>query len=286
MNLKKVVVFGSINVDIFYLNSQKENKNIAICPNSKQTQTYILPGGKGANQAAVLAWLGAKTYMVGVVGNDEMGNWLIDVLKSQNVDVSRIIKSKKHPTPIVSILDDNQYSFWVSPGSNSQFSKKMVDKNIDLIKEADMVLVQLEIPLDVVDHLATLCAQFKTKIMLNPDPKISFDQDFFTKFDYITPNENEMSDSDIKWMVDNSSSIIIQTKGQHGAIWHQKKGNQKHYKALKYKIVSTIGAGDTFSATLAYYLINDYKIDEAITKAIKNSSWSIRQLGAQKLPKR
>ncbi len=286
MKQKKVVVFGSINVDIFYLKKYKKNKNIIFCPNSKEINTFILPGGKGANQAAVLAWLGAKTHMVGIVGDDEMGDWLLDILKSQKINVSRIKKSQKNPTPIVSILDDDKYSFWVSSGSNVEFNKKIIDDNVDLIKSADMVLVQLEIPINIVSYLADLCKKFNTKIMLNPDPKIKFNKEFFAKFDYITPNEDEMKEKDIQWMVDNTKSIIIQTKGKHGAIWHQKDNQKKHYKAKKYKVVSTIGAGDTFSATLSYYLIKDYTINDAIKKAIENSSWSIRQLGAQKLPKR
>ena len=284
--MKKIVVFGSINVDIFNLENEENNKKIFICPNSKKIKTIILPGGKGANQAAVTAWLGAKTYMIGCLGNDEMGLWLLNVLKSQNVDISRIKLSAKNPTPIITIQKNEKYSFLVSAGTNIEITKKIVDDNIDLIKEADLVLTQLEIPFDVVNYLADVCIKYNKKIILNPDPKIPFNKQFFQKFNYITPNEKEMEIEDIKWIVNNTKSTVVQTSGKHGAIWYQKGNVQKKYKAKKYKLVSSIGAGDTFSGTFAYYIVNGFSIDQAIKKAIENSSWSIRQLGIQKLPKK
>ncbi len=282
----KIIVVGSINVDIFNIKPKKKYKG-AVCPRSELMDTFILPGGKGANQAAVSSWLGAKTYMLGVVGNDEMGSWVLGVLQSQGVDVSRVLKSKTKPTSIITIRDIKEKTrYFVSPGANTQLTKKYIDDNIDLIKKADLVLTQLETPLSVVKYLAKICNKLNIPIILNPDPKIKFDKKLFAQFQYITPNRNEMSKEEIDWMVQNTETKIIQTLGREGATWYKQDGTTKKYKAVKKKVFSTIGAGDTFSATLAYCLVNDMTLDKSIKQAIKNSSWSVGQLGAQKLPKK
>ena len=282
----KILVVGSINVDIFNIKPKTKYKG-AVCPNSTLKDIFVLPGGKGANQAAVASWLGAKTYMMGFVGNDEMGHWVLDVLKGQGVDVSRVIKSKKNPTSIITIENKNKKNkYLVSPGANIEMSKSYIDQNIDLIKRCDLVLTQLETPKKVVEHLANICNKLNIQIILNPDPKINFDKKFLSKFQYLTPNANEMNKKDIKWITKNTDTIVIQTIGRKGAIWYKKDGSKVKYKSTKEKVMSTIGAGDTFSGTLAYCLVNKMSLNNAIKKAIKNSAWSVRQLGAQKLPKR
>ena len=282
----KILVIGSINVDIFNMKPKKKY-NEAVCPNSKLVDTFILPGGKGANQAAVASWLGAKTYMLGCVGNDEMGHWLLDVLKSQGVDVTHVIKTKNRPTSIVTIENQHKHKkYLVSPGANTTITKKYIDNHIDLIKKCDLVLTQLEIPKKIVNHIANICNKNNIPVVLNPDPKINFDKKFFSKFQYLTPNRHEMNKNDIKWMLDNTDTMIIQTVGQHGAIWHRKNKENMIFKPKKTKIISTIGAGDTFSGTLAFGLVNNKPLKECIKEATKNSSWSVRQLGAQKLPQK
>ena len=282
----KILVIGSINVDIFNIKPKKSYKG-AVCPNSELVDTFILPGGKGANQAAVASWLGAKTYMLGCVGDDEMGNWLLDILKSQGVDVSHVLKNQNIPTSIITIQHQEKHKkYLVSPGANTKITKKYIDDHVDLIRKCDLVLTQLETPKKVVDHIANICNKYNIPIVLNPDPKIEFDKKFFSKFQYLTPNKHEMNDKDIKWMLENTNTNIIQTVGQHGAIWHQKNGANIVFEPKKMKIVSTIGAGDTFSGTLAFGLVNNKPLTKCIKEAIKNSSWSVRQLGAQKLPKK
>lgn len=277
----KVVVVGSINVDMVFTSD--------IRPKAGETvlgRTFsLIQGGKGANQAVAAAKLGAETYMVGCVGNDSNGDFSLKNLQNMNVNTEAVKVVENAPTGVANIVvAENDNSIIVISGANFEVNKELIDNNKNLILSADIVLLQLEIPMETVEHVVEICAENKVKVLLNPAPAARLKKSIIEKAAYITPNEHELklifdsraSDEVLK----NYPNKLIVTMGSKGVKYFD--GNEiKEIPSNKVDVVDTTGAGDTFCGGLSAALVRGDSIEGAIRFANKAASYAVTKLGAQ-----
>lgn len=185
----KVAVIGSLNMDIVV-----EARQI---PQIGETllgdRVRFIPGGKGANQAVAAARLGANTSMIGAVGADAFGEDLLAALRKEGIDVSGVKRLADTATGVASIyVTDGDNSILVVSGANDQVTPADIDQHLDKLKEADIVLLQLEIPVETVFYTARIAKSLGKKVILNPAPARELPQELYGYIDFITPNRTEL----------------------------------------------------------------------------------------------
>lgn len=277
----RVVVIGSINVDMVFTSAIRPKAGETVLGNTFS----IIPGGKGANQAVAAAKLGAETYMVGCVGNDSNGEFSLKNLQNMNVDTQGIKIIDNVPTGVANIVvADNDNSIIVVPGANFELNKRIIDSNLDIVLSADMVLLQLEIPIEAVEYIIEICKKNNIKVLLNPAPACKLSNAAIEGAAYITPNEHELK---IIFKSDNTDEILksypnklIVTLGSKGVKYFD--GNEiKQIPSVNVPVVDTTGAGDTFCGGLAAALVRGDNLEEAVIFANKAASFTVTKLGAQ-----
>ncbi|MCF6460837.1 ribokinase [Clostridium sp. Cult3] len=276
-----ILVIGSINADLVFTSD--------IMPKAGETvigkDFRVVPGGKGANQAIAAARLGKKVGFIGCVGDDDNGKMLIDNFKENNVETRHIRTLEGIPSGVANIViseDDN--SIIVIPGANYYITKEMIDENIDIIMNSKLVVLQHEIPMDIIEYIVDICFENRIKVILNPAPAIKLKQTIIDKVDYLTPNEHEckivFDNSNIDELLSNYPNKLIITKGDKGVVYHN--GNRMvNIPAINVDVVDTTGAGDTFNGALATAIVNGYNIDSGIEFANKVAAISVTKFGAQ-----
>ncbi|MCM8757373.1 MAG: ribokinase [Candidatus Omnitrophica bacterium] len=182
-----IIVIGSLNVDIV--------ARLSRIPAPGETlfcQTYrMVAGGKGANQAAAVARLGGRAMMVGKVGQDFFGRFLIEKLNQAGVDTRFVRRERKSPTGLALIWVNQigENSIVVVGGANQTLTEKEIDCLQPFIKRAAIVLLQLEIPLKTVCHTIRLANKFSVPVVLDPGPASPLPPGIFPLISFILPNE-------------------------------------------------------------------------------------------------
>lgn len=292
MDKKNIVVIGSLNMDwVIPVNHTPVEGETILADGYTE-----VPGGKGANQACAAGKLKGNVSMLGLVGDDEIGDKLINNLKLVNVDVSRIKKSENINSglALINVNSKGNNSIVVLPGANGRCDIKYIEKNIDIIEKSDIVLLQMEIPIETVEYVITVSKNLKKQVILNPAPAPdSLTDEVLRNIDILTPNETELekiSGKNVKTVedaIEASKSLlsrgvknIIATLGEKGALLVN-KDEVKEFKALKVDAVDTTAAGDSFNGAMAVYLSEGHTISEAIEFANKVSSIAVTRKGAQ-----
>jgi ribokinase len=259
----------------------------------------IVQGGKGANQAVASARAGGDVVFISCVGDDLFGRNTVDALRNEAIDTSLVKVVKEVPTGVAMIQIDEkgENSICVAPGANNCLYSEDILSAENAIGEADVLLIQLEIPVKTVETAIILAKKHKTQVILNPAPVNPFHASqlpagILSNADIITPNLNEA-----EWLTDTDPSvsdysellvrlrksatgIIVMTLGGNGsACLNQKKIT--HFPAVPVRVTDTTAAGDTFNGYLAVALAKGYRLDKAITLAVKAASLSVTKLGAQ-----
>ena len=187
--MKKIVVVGSINVDL--VTTCDHFPAVGETMFGNDFATFF--GGKGANQAVCAAKLASEVVMVGCVGNDDYGKAAVDNLKKQGV-ITDFVTIVDQPTGVALIIvaeKDNQIV--VIKGANACVDQQIVDKAIKEIDQADLVMLQLEIPLTTVEIIIDYCHQKRIPVILNPAPYQDIPKSFIHKVTYVTPNKGELT---------------------------------------------------------------------------------------------
>lgn len=277
----KVVVIGSINVDMVFTSDIRPKAGETVLGNTFS----VIPGGKGANQAVAAAKLGAETYMVGCVGNDSNGEFSLKNLQSMNVNTDGVKILDKVPTGVANIVvADNDNSIIVISGANFEVNEELVNKNKELILSADLVLLQLEIPINLVEYIIELCSENNVKVLLNPAPGGELSPDAIEKATYLTPNEHELKlifkNQNTDEVLKTYPNKLIVTLGSKGVKYYD--GHEiKQIPSNVVNVVDTTGAGDTFCGGLAAALVRGDSFEDAIKFANKAASLAVTKLGAQ-----
>ncbi|GED32901.1 ribokinase [Brevibacillus centrosporus] len=285
----QVVVIGSLNMDIVVEAKRPPLMGETVHGN----QVHFIPGGKGANQAVASARLGAKTTMIGAVGADAFGTELLQALKQEGIDVEAVKAEADSHTGVASIVlsqGDNQII--VVAGANGQVTAADIDQHVDKIKQSDVVLLQLEIPLETVIYAAAKAKELGKTVVLNPAPARELPDELLSQVDVLIPNESELyllaqADAKIELadamqaMLQKGVSTVVTTLGSKGAAYLTAKGEQGLVASHRVQVVDTTGAGDSFNAGFSYALAGGAAVGEAVAFATKVAALAVTKLGAQ-----
>jgi len=288
--MKKICVIGSLNMDLVV--------NVDTMP--KPGQTIIgsnfkeVPGGKGANQAVAMARLNGNVSMIGKVGEDGFGQTLINSLKNDKVDTTYIQTTKGATGVALITVDKNaQNSIVVSPGANFEVKEEDIDSNIEAIKNSDIVVLQLETPLNTIKYALNKAKELNKYTILNPAPAVKLDDEIIKNVDLLTPNETELeiisgvsieTEEDIQKaaqiMIEKGVKELIVTLGSKGSLYINKEKSM-FKKAYKVEAVDTTAAGDSYTGALAVALSQDKCMEDAMDFASKVGALSVLKEGAQ-----
>lgn len=288
---KTILVVGSSNTDMVI----KTNHFPAPGETILGGQFLMNAGGKGANQAVAAARLGGKVTFVGKTGNDIFGRQAIQQLANEGINVEYMVTDLENPSGVALITVDHkgENSIVVAPGSNGTLNEADFDKAIVALDHAEYVLMQLEIPLSTVEHIAALAFDKQKKVILNPAPAAKLSDELLSKLYIITPNETEaelltgikVTDelSALKaatFLHEKGVEIIIITMGSAGA-FILANGQSEIINTIKVEAVDTTAAGDTFNGALTVALSEGKTLKESILFANKAAAISVTRIGAQ-----
>ncbi|WP_144615817.1 ribokinase [Bacillus cereus] len=281
--MPNIAVVGSISMDLVAVSKKRPKAGETVIGEAFHT----IPGGKGANQAVAAARLGANVAMVGAVGNDNYGTVVRNNLENERVFIDYVVPVTDTATGIAHIvLAEEDNSIVVVQGANALVNESVVDRSKDLLIKADMVVLQLEIPLETVKYVLAICEAHNIPVMLNPAPAQVLSEDILEKATYITPNEHEcrivLDDftSPIEDLLAKYPNKLLMTEGSKGVRFHN--GTEiVHVPSIAVDVVDTTGAGDTFNGALAVALSEGEILQKAIRFANIAGGLSVTKLGAQ-----
>lgn len=282
--MAKIVVVGSISTDFVVETKVQPTQGETVFGEDFNTSF----GGKGANQAVACAKLGAHTAMIGAVGDDSFGEELIQNLKHYDIDTSAVSIASEVPSgsAIITLYNQDNSIIYVA-GANNKVTPQSIDDQLELIREANMVIVQNETPLSTVKRLIEQCAHLGVPLMLNPAPARLLEQEWIDQVAYLTPNETEFAElfpgQGMEDVLKEYPNQLIITLGSQGAMFYDgdKVITVPSYAVKPEDIIDTTGAGDTFNGALAIALAQGMALEESIQFANLAGSLSIQRKGAQ-----
>lgn len=252
-------------------------------------------GGKGANQAVAAAKLGGKVTFACKVGDDIFGRQAVQGFKDVGVNTDFICADPVHPSGVALILVDvnGENSIAVAPGANGNLQPVDLETVIEQIKPGDIVLIQLEIPIQTVAYAIEQCHHKGARVILNPAPACVLDDAIFKYVHTITPNETEAELlTGIKVTGQQSAAAaaaILMTKGVKNVIITLGAKGAYHHDNLLNKIIpsptvtaiDSTAAGDVFNGALAVALTENISPEDAVAFACKAAAISVTRMGAQ-----
>ena len=256
---------------------------------------FLFPGGKGANQAVAAARLGGNVIFIAKVGNDVFGEQALQQFKREGIITDYVARDPDRPSGVALITVDSkgENTIAVAQGSNGALSSDDVQKAEIEFEKSDIVLTQLETPLQTILHVAKLVGKFQKRLILNPAPGMKLPDDLFPSLYLITPNESETEvltgisvrdNSSIKRAAEKLKEMgvanVIITLGSEGAYLYNDAGG-KHIPTRKVKAIDTTAAGDVFNGALAVALSEMKSLEEAVDFANHAAAISVTKMGAQ-----
>ena len=291
MQSKKIVVVGSCNTDMVI-----KADRLPIPGETILGGTFFMnPGGKGANQAVSAARMGGNVTLISKTGNDVFGKQSVMLYTAENIKTDYIYSDPKHPSGVALITVDSygENCIVVASGANAYLSPSDIDKASSEIESSDLVLMQLEIPIETVEYVAEMANRKGIKVILNPAPARALSDNLLKHLYIIIPNKSEaeilsgIRVSDIesaKQAADIISAkgvgIVVITLGSQGALI--KYNNEYHFvEAFKVDAVDTTAAGDTFCGTVCVGLSEGRSILDSVKLAARAAAITVTRMGAQ-----
>jgi len=288
--IPKIVVVGSANTDFVLRVPQLPSKGESVLGD----QFSIVRGGKGANQAVAAARLGAKVTLVARLGSDSFGNDSLAAYRQEGILTDFIVQDPEISSGVALILVDPQGDNTVSiyPGANGLLTVQNVQAAREAIREADCLLVQLEIPLETVRAALQIAHNSHVRTILNPAPARKLPADILELVDTLTPNETEgaiLAGQDPSKANQDSlprlASIIdvpnlVVTLGSKGACI-LKNGEPTYISSFPITPVDTTASGDAFNGALAVALARGENLSQAVRYANAAGAITATRPGAQ-----
>lgn len=281
MQKPKILVIGSINMDLVTQTNTVPKVGETVLGKS----FFTVPGGKGANQAVAAAKLGADVTLLGCVGDDAFGKELKQHLKNQGIHTDAIKTSPNSTTGVASItLSEGDNSIIVVPGANLNLTPKLIKEYEEIITKSDIILIQLEIPLETVIQAVDLANMHQVPVILNPAPIQDLPKELLVKASYLTPNEHEEKSLLLNSeLTEEERSQVkrkcIVTQGSRGVLLNQE--GEELIKGYQVEAVDSTGAGDSFNGALAVALSEGNSLKESCRFANAVAALSVTKLGAQ-----
>jgi len=291
MNGKKILIVGSSNTDMVI-----KTHNFPAPGETILGGRFLMnAGGKGANQAVAAARLGGMVTFVGKIGDDIFGKQAVQQLEDEGINVDFVAVDPENPSGVALITVDKkgENSIVVAPGSNGTLSSADFDKALAELDDSEFVLMQLEIPIPTVEHIARMAAKKQKKVVLNPAPAAVLTDELLQNLYIITPNETEAELLTGIKVTDEQSALkaalvlnekgvelVIITMGSAGAFLLS-NGKSEIISAPKVEAVDTTAAGDTFNGALVVALSEGKTIQDSIAFANKAAAISVTRIGAQ-----
>ncbi len=288
---KNIVVIGSSNTDMVIKSTHLPKPGETILGGT----FFMNQGGKGANQAVAAARLGGAVSFIAKTGNDIFGKQAIEGFKKEQINIDHIALDTDNPSGValISVDENAENSIIVAPGANNTLSIADIDKAKTQIEASEVILMQLEIPIQTVEYVANIAKPFGIKTILNPAPAQKLSDSLLASIYAITPNETEAelltgikvfdfndAENAAKVLRAKGIAIVIITLGSKGA-YVQTETLSKIIPAPKVNAIDTTAAGDTFNGALAVEIANGNDIESAIIFANKAASIAVTRLGAQ-----
>lgn len=289
---KSIVVVGSLNCDLVV--------QVERIPSVGETilgrEFKIHPGGKGANQAAEIGRLAHPVHLIGRVGSDAFGKELLDSLEDVGVDTSPVgVSAGPSGIAMIEVQQGGQNSIVVASGANACLSEFDLDENIALIRNASLVLAQLEIPIPTLAHLTYLCKREKVSLVLDPAPACFLSPEILQRVAWITPNETEAqlltgksftptSETELRQVAEDLLKMgprnVLLKLGEYGAYMATEDGIRTAIPAYPVVAVDTTAAGDALNGAFAVALAQGASPIEAARFAAAAAAISVTRHGA------
>ena len=289
--MKKIIVLGSSNTDMVIISDRLPCAGETILGKS----FFMNPGGKGGNQAVAAARMNGNVTFISKIGNDVFGQQSLELYEKEKINTRYIFIDKNTPSGIALIIVDSkgENTIAVASGANEKLIPEDILTVKSVIESGEILLMQLETPLETIEFAAEIAKKKGIKVILNPAPAKQLPNSLFKNLDIITPNRTEAEIlSGIK-VIDLQSAkraaeeiakkgvnTVIITLGSSGAlIWE----NEIHHfvEAEKVEAIDTTAAGDTFNGVLSVVLSEGKSTIEAVEFASRAAAIAVTRMGAQ-----
>jgi len=292
----RVLVVGSINMDLVIRAPQFPQPGETVI--GEEFGTF--PGGKGANQAVAARRLGAEVRMIGKVGNDSFGLKLRQGLSEEGMDISGVLVSQRQSTGVALIVVDKngQNSIVVSSGANMDLTPKDLLQNEEAFSWANVVLFQLETPLETVQAGIRMAKEKGAYLILNPAPARPLLQEIWKNVDLLVLNEIEAAilannswespspEEAAREFLKKGAKEVIVSLGEKGSLYAS-SSRIISCPAFKVEVVDSTAAGDAFLGALSMGIASGWKMEEIISFASASGALTVTKKGAQSsLPSR
>lgn len=283
-----ILVIGSLNADLVVRAPRFPAPGETISGDDLAT----IPGGKGANQAVAAARQGASVSMLGRVGKDNFGDFLLDNLKANQVDTSLVQRDNAATGTAIIVVDSNgQNSIVLSPGANGKVTPADIKPASFLGPK--LVLLQLEIPIESVIHATSTAKAHGVRVLLNPAPARPLPDELIAQTDFILPNESELylltgmpvtdiatAESAARILLAKGAQNVIVTLGARGALIVTPE-KATHVPSFKVDVVDTTAAGDAFIGGFASGLLRGFALEDAVLYGNACGALAATKFGAQ-----
>ena len=284
----KVLVLGGINVDYVIHSERAPREGESLIGSDFRVNC----GGKGANQAIAIAKLGCEVKIIGAVGCDSGGEISLGNLKSFGVDTSSVVRAGTHTGAALITVAGGDNRIVVAVGANDELTCEDIDRRREDFKWADIVVMQLEIPTNVVLYAAKIAKEYGKTVILNPAPVRDIDKEVYSYVDLVIPNEieaelisgiaptdKESTESALRFFTSLSAKNAIITLGDRGSAYLL-EGEYFERGVYKVRRVDTTSAGDSFIGGLCVCLSEGKDLHGAIDYAAAVSAITVSREGA------
>ncbi len=288
----RIAVVGSANIDLTTFTNQFPKPGETIFG-----QKFDLGfGGKGANQAVASRLCGAEVFMVARVGSDLFGPATIENFRKQGIDPTHVRQVEGLSSGVAPIFVEpsGQNRILVVKGANDALKPADVDEAADVLKSADCIVLQFEIPVETVYYTIAFARKNGIRCIVNPAPAQAIDMTALKDLDYFVPNESEaetITGSPVKTVEDAKKCAeklvaggirrVIITLGANGSLLASREGHE-HVPSFAVNSVDSTGAGDAFIGSFAVFLGEGVPEKEAVRRANLYAALSTTGIGTQK----